>query len=267
MSDDAKHLIIDRKKLAAITRLNDSWEKSQIMKGAIALHPPEGVRRKRLYRLFGVKRFKGHHVTTIRPVPDQLWPYRIQSHEWEKPFSHDERRFYLALKQYEEEQERLKNPLPPLTAREEIEWRKRTSNPFGFSPKTPSKDSPEKSHSQGAPPSISLPSQHIEGAVRQVSLNRYERNSDARERCIEYYGCRCVVCGFDFEKVYGARGKGFIHVHHIKPLSEIRKEYVIDPVADLRPVCPNCHAMIHSGSEMLSIESLSALIRAAMAVK
>jgi 5-methylcytosine-specific restriction protein A len=34
-------------------------------------------------------------------------------------------------------------------------------------------------------------------------------------------------------------------VHHLKSLAEIGAEYELDPVRDLRPVCPNCHAMIH----------------------
>ncbi len=35
-------------------------------------------------------------------------------------------------------------------------------------------------------------------------------------------------------------GEGFIHVHHLKPLSEVGYEYRVDPIRDLRPVCPNC---------------------------
>ncbi len=97
--------------------------------------------------------------------------------------------------------------------------------------------------------------------MRHMFLSIYERNPYARQRCIEHYGCRCSVCGFDFEKVYGEVGSGFIHVHHLKPLSEIRKEYVIDPIADLRPICPNCHAMIHNGTKIMTIAALEALIR------
>jgi len=49
----------------------------------------------------------------------------------------------------------------------------------------------------------------------------------------------------EFEEVYGEIGIGFIHVHHLVPISEIGTSYKIDPVKDLIPVCPNCHAMIH----------------------
>jgi len=85
----------------------------------------------------------------------------------------------------------------------------------------------------------------IEGAKVSVQVNRYERSSVARKRCIEYHGCSCYVCGMDFEKKYGVLGKGFIHVHHIKPLNEIDETYVVDYKNDLIPVCPNCHAMLH----------------------
>lgn len=108
---------------------------------------------------------------------------------------------------------------------------------------------------------VTTPSCFFEGATRQISVNCYERNPYARQRCIEHYGCRCAVCGFDFEQVYGELGGGFIHVHHVKPLSEIGQEYRIDPIADLRPVCPNCHAMIHHGSDMMSIEDLRRKIK------
>lgn len=85
----------------------------------------------------------------------------------------------------------------------------------------------------------------LEGAKKLVNVNAYERNRAARLQCIQFYGSRCVVCGFDFEKIYGVIGAGFIHVHHLKPLSEVGEYYVVNPVEDLRPVCPNCHAIIH----------------------
>lgn len=99
-----------------------------------------------------------------------------------------------------------------------------------------------------------------EGTVVQVFVNRYERNRQARIKCIAHYGSRCVVCGFDFEKTYGQLGKNKIHVHHLVPLSKIQVEYEVDPIRDLRPVCPNCHLIIHSRREPLSIEEIQRLI-------
>ena len=51
-------------------------------------------------------------------------------------------------------------------------------------------------------------------------------------------------------------GIGFIHVHHLKPLSDIGGEYQVDPVKDLRPVCANCHAMIHSKKPAYTLEEI-----------
>jgi putative restriction endonuclease len=87
----------------------------------------------------------------------------------------------------------------------------------------------------------------------------YERNPEARRRCIEHYGGTCHVCGFDSGQVYGIAG--VVHVHHLRPLSEIKGEYDVDPIEDLRPVCPNCHAIIHLGGRCRSIEEVRGMLR------
>jgi 5-methylcytosine-specific restriction protein A len=66
----------------------------------------------------------------------------------------------------------------------------------------------------------------------------------------------------NFEKFYGVVGKGFIEVHHLIPLSDIKKEYELDPIKDLRPVCPNCHAMIHMRKPPYTPEEILSLINA-----
>lgn len=86
---------------------------------------------------------------------------------------------------------------------------------------------------------------HKEGFRETVLVNRYERNHKARQLCIEHFGCVCSICNLDFESMYGELGSGFIHVHHIVPLHEIGETYEVNPVSDLIPVCPNCHAMLH----------------------
>lgn len=100
----------------------------------------------------------------------------------------------------------------------------------------------------------------VEGAVRQVQVNAYERNPAARRACIAHHGARCVVCSFDFGAMYGATLEGYIHVHHLRPLADIGAEYRVDPIADLRPVCPNCHAVIHHREPPLSIEEVQLLL-------
>ena len=102
----------------------------------------------------------------------------------------------------------------------------------------------------------------VEGAVKSVMVNAYERNAEARRRCIDYYGPVCSVCNFDFGEAYGDAVRGHIHVHHLKALSEIEAEYVVDPIADLRPVCPNCHAVIHSRELPYTLDEVRELLDA-----
>ena len=86
----------------------------------------------------------------------------------------------------------------------------------------------------------------VEGGMKDILTNKYERNSTARKKCIAVYGTSCRICGFDFGAVYGPEFAGRIHVHHKVPLSKIKEDYVVDPVKDLIPVCPNCHMILHS---------------------
>ena len=101
-----------------------------------------------------------------------------------------------------------------------------------------------------------------EGARTRVEVNRYERDPVARRRCVAHYGARCVVCELDFESQYGALGRGFIHVHHLRPLSAGDGPTDVDPVRDLRPGCPNCHAMLHRQVPPLTPETLRDVVTA-----
>lgn len=100
-----------------------------------------------------------------------------------------------------------------------------------------------------------------EGKSKDIVQTRYERNPEARKRCLKHFGYSCKVCSYDFEKHFGEIGKGFIHVHHINQISEIGKEYEVDPIKDLIPVCPNCHAMIHSKRPAFTIKEIKEIIR------
>lgn len=108
-----------------------------------------------------------------------------------------------------------------------------------------------------------------EGVTRQVVVNAFERNPDARKKCIEYYRkCRngrtlCEVCETSLIDFYGPIASGFIHVHHLKPLSEIRENYVVNPRTDLVPVCPNCHAMLHRREPPYTVQELRDFIQEA----
>ena len=96
----------------------------------------------------------------------------------------------------------------------------------------------------------------LEGARTRITVNRYERSAAARRACLEAHGTACTVCGFDFGERYGDLGEGFIHVHHLVDLSTIGKEYKIDGAEDLRPVCANCHAMLHRERPALTLDNL-----------
>ena len=99
----------------------------------------------------------------------------------------------------------------------------------------------------------------VEGATRVAIVNAYERSSRARDACIKHFGLDCAVCGFNFEEQFGKIGEGFIHVHHLRDLAKVGGKYKVDPVNDLRPVCPNRHAMLHVETPAMSISKLKTL--------
>lgn len=101
---------------------------------------------------------------------------------------------------------------------------------------------------------------YYEGNQFIISANRYERNPLNRKLCLTAKGYTCQICGMDFENKYGELGHHFIHVHHIIPVSQIGSDYLIDPVKDLIPVCPNCHAMLHRKNPPLKPEDLMEII-------
>ena len=113
------------------------------------------------------------------------------------------------------------------------------------------------------PETIEFSSEIFEGIKKQVSVNKYERSSIARAKCIEAHGSICKICSFSFEEKYGELGKEFIHVHHITPIHSIGKSYKIDYVNDLIPVCPNCHAMLHRqiNGKYYSVSDLAELVK------
>ena len=85
-----------------------------------------------------------------------------------------------------------------------------------------------------------------EGAPKTLCTKRYERSRKARQACLAYHGYGCKICGMNFESMYGFQFREIIEVHHIVPVSQIGKNYVVDPIKDLIPVCSNCHIALHS---------------------
>jgi len=108
---------------------------------------------------------------------------------------------------------------------------------------------------------IEQQSTYLEGAKRQIIVNAYERDQLARSECIRIHGSKCVICNFDFGKVYGSEFDGKIHVHHKKPLFQIDDSYRVNPRDDLVPVCPNCHMILHARKdEVYTVEDVKTMI-------
>lgn len=101
-----------------------------------------------------------------------------------------------------------------------------------------------------------------EGKKTVYYTTKYERNSKNRDAAIRIHGTKCMICGFDFEQKYGELGKGYIEVHHIKPLSSLEEEVVINPETDLICVCSNCHRMLHRFQKyIVSVEELQQIVK------
>lgn len=132
-----------------------------------------------------------------------------------------------------------------------------SSTARGPLPRKKANPRPEYFAAEELPPEID----YVEGSASRVLVNAYERNRRAREACLRHYGRNCAACGFNFEASYGDATAGYIHVHHVIPIAQIGTEYRLHPVNDLRPVCPNCHAVIHRREPPFSIEEIKHMLR------
>ncbi|MBB5829790.1 HNH endonuclease [Micromonospora carbonacea] len=102
-----------------------------------------------------------------------------------------------------------------------------------------------------------------EGGVTLRAHLRRERNpklrrqklADAKRRGV---AIACEVCGFDFQRVYGDRGRDYIECHHRTPLHVSGETHT--RLSDLALICSNCHRMAHRGSPWLTVEQLKALV-------
>ncbi len=109
--------------------------------------------------------------------------------------------------------------------------------------------------------SFKLEEEYFEGRHAQRLTNYYERSPKLRAAAILAHGTTCMACGFDFEKMYGEHGTGYIEVHHLKPVSDLKKETKVDPKTEMAVVCSNCHRMIHrKRDKVLSLEELKLLL-------
>ncbi|MBQ6944799.1 MAG: HNH endonuclease [Ruminococcus sp.] len=106
----------------------------------------------------------------------------------------------------------------------------------------------------------------VEGAKKRITINAYERNPKAKAICISHYRVKnkgrikCEICDFDFGTVYGEAFSDKIVVHHIKEISSIGKDYEVDPIKDLLPVCPNCHLIAHSKTPAYTPDEIRSML-------
>ena len=101
-----------------------------------------------------------------------------------------------------------------------------------------------------------------EGAAKKRYVTYYERDKRNRTLAIAIHGDSCLACGFNFGETYGKFGEGYIHVHHVTPVSELTATSIPDPETDLVPLCANCHSIVHRKKDTtLSIEELKLLMQ------
>lgn len=100
-----------------------------------------------------------------------------------------------------------------------------------------------------------------EGELSTIRATRYERDPRNRTACIEHYGATCYACGLDLKDKYGSLAEGLIEVHHKVPISSYGKSIVIDPIRDLVPLCPNCHAAVHRRNPPIDPDELARVVR------
>ena len=111
-----------------------------------------------------------------------------------------------------------------------------------------------------------------EGTKRIKSRQVYERSKKLRDAAISRYTInghlQCSVCSFDFYVVYGEHGKGFIEIHHQKPVFQYEDQdhnvFIEQALRNVVPVCSNCHRMIHREKNApMPVEELRRLVQQA----
>lgn len=108
-----------------------------------------------------------------------------------------------------------------------------------------------------------------EGKEKIIETKSYQRSNKLRNIAIEHYTqkgrIKCKACCFDFESFYGEHGRGFIEIHHQKPVfmfgEDEFKKTIESALQNVIPVCANCHRMIHrKTTSQLTLQELKNLI-------
>jgi hypothetical protein len=107
--------------------------------------------------------------------------------------------------------------------------------------------------------------EYAEGKRLMREKKFFARNPELARLAKERYGYSCQACGFDFARMYGPLGEGYIECHHLNPLSERSESQwsteVRTRIEDVTVLCANCHRMIHRCTPALSLERLKGIIK------
>jgi hypothetical protein len=90
----------------------------------------------------------------------------------------------------------------------------------------------------------------------------FARNKGLREAAIAKWKAVCAVCEFDFGAEYGEIGRGFIEVHHLEPVAQRARSTGANwstSVDDVRPLCANCHRIVHRQRPPIPLDDLRKL--------
>lgn len=102
------------------------------------------------------------------------------------------------------------------------------------------------------------------GETKETKI--YKRSKELRDAAIDsflknYGALSCNICTFNYEITYGEVGKGFIEVHHKRPIymyeGADQVKTIEQAIKNLAPVCANCHRIIHRTRPPFTIEQVA----------
>lgn len=111
------------------------------------------------------------------------------------------------------------------------------------------------------------PQEAAEGKIltRMHRLRERRRKlvNDKKKEAMRKHGrLTCEVCGFNFADRYGSTATDVIDVHHTRPVHMLKAGEKTN-IKDLALLCSNCHRMVHSSKNWLSLDQVRALLAAA----
>lgn len=106
-----------------------------------------------------------------------------------------------------------------------------------------------------------------EGQLSTRSTSYRKRSKQLRDAAVDHYTrdgkIPCTACSFDFKLAYDDIGVGYIQIHHLEPIAfgGERELPLEEAILKVRPLCANCHVMVHRRDPWLSIEDLTDTLR------